>query len=163
MGQPPATTSEAEVLAVVGWLTARGAIYQVNGGWGVDALVGRQTRPHRDLDVFVDEVAVPDLLAWLRHRGYQVVEDWLPVRIELASPCGRVDVHPMAIQANGDGVQQGLGGDVFVHAATDRMTGHIGGHPVSVACRKWLIELRQGYDPRPEDLHDLALLAALED
>ncbi|WP_218961930.1 nucleotidyltransferase domain-containing protein [Actinomyces ruminis] len=52
----------SEVLAVVQWLTARGATYQVYGGWAVDALVGRQTRAHGDLDVFVDATAMPDLL-----------------------------------------------------------------------------------------------------
>lgn len=48
-------TSGREVLAVVAWLEAAGVVYQVNGGWAVDALAGRQTRTHRDVDVFVDE------------------------------------------------------------------------------------------------------------
>lgn len=158
----PAATSAVEVLAVLEWLKARGATYQVNGGWGVDALVGRQTPPHRDLDVFVDQRVVAELQQWLRSRGYEVVADWLPVRIELASPVGRVDVHPLAIQTNGDGIQQGLDGQTFLHPAADRTTGHIGGREVVVASRTRLIELRQGYEPRPEDLHDLAQLAALE-
>jgi lincosamide nucleotidyltransferase A/C/D/E len=162
MEERSAATSEVEVVAVLEWLTARGVTYQVNGGWGVDALVGRRTRSHRDLDVFVDELVVAELLQWLRSREYEVVEDWLPVRIELASPLGRVDVHPMAIQTNGDGIQQGLDGQTFLHSAADRTTGHIGGREVVVGSRTRLIELRQGYAPRPEDLHDLAQLAALE-
>ena len=43
-----------EVLAVVDWLEARGAVHVITGGWAVDALVGRATRPHRDLDVIVE-------------------------------------------------------------------------------------------------------------
>ncbi|MDO4718526.1 MAG: hypothetical protein Q4B08_13315 [Propionibacteriaceae bacterium] len=35
------TTPASEVLAIIGWLTDRRIVYQVNGGWGVDALVGR--------------------------------------------------------------------------------------------------------------------------
>jgi polyisoprenoid-binding protein YceI len=31
-----------------------GCRFWVEGGWGVDALVGRQTRPHRDLDIDID-------------------------------------------------------------------------------------------------------------
>src|SRR5438477_4113231 len=31
-----------------------GCRFWLEGGWGVDALVGRQTRPHRDLDIDVD-------------------------------------------------------------------------------------------------------------
>lgn len=47
-------TSAAEVLAGVDWLTEHEVVYQINGGWAVDALVGRQTRPHGDVDVFLD-------------------------------------------------------------------------------------------------------------
>ena len=56
------TTPASEVLTIIGWLTEKETVYQVNGGWGVDALVGRQTREHGDLDVFVDADAVPDLI-----------------------------------------------------------------------------------------------------
>ena len=162
MGEAPKAMGEEEVLAVVAWLSARGATYQINGGWGVDALVGRRTRAHRDLDVFVDQRLVNELHRWLRSRGNEVIEDWLPVRIELASSLGRVDIHPIAIQTNGDGIQQGPGGQTFLHPAADRATGQIGGRAVVVASRTRLIELRQGYDPRDEDVHDLAQLAALE-
>ena len=34
-----------EVLAVVDWLEARRAVHVITGGWAVDALVGRATRP----------------------------------------------------------------------------------------------------------------------
>ena len=40
------TTPVSEVLTIIGWLTEKETVYQVNGGWGVDALVGRQTREH---------------------------------------------------------------------------------------------------------------------
>ena len=150
-----------EVIAIVDWLTAAGATYQVNGGWGVDALAGRQTRPHRDVDVFVDDTATPALLTWLGDRGYRITEDWRPIRAELAGDRGRIDVHPMAIDANGDGVQHGVGEEVFVHAAKDRTVGTIGGREVVVACAERLRQLRTGYPPRPVDLLDLAVLDRL--
>ncbi|AXH96634.1 nucleotidyltransferase domain-containing protein [Ornithinimicrobium avium] len=80
----------AEVVQIVAWLDANGVVYQINGGWGVDALVGRQTRPHQDLDVFIDEVHEADFMAWLTSRGYRVTEDWRPVRVQLSSPLGQV-------------------------------------------------------------------------
>ncbi|WP_270889028.1 nucleotidyltransferase domain-containing protein [Pedococcus sp. 5OH_020] len=64
-----------------------------------------------------DEVVV--VLDWLEDRGYVVTEDWRPVRVQLAARQGRVDVHPMHVGPNGDGVQQGQGGEVFLHAADD--------------------------------------------
>jgi hypothetical protein len=43
-----------EVLGVLADLTEAGCSVWVAGGWGVDALVGRQTRLHRDLDLALD-------------------------------------------------------------------------------------------------------------
>src|SRR5690606_40573846 len=73
----------AEVVRVVGWLEERSVVYQVNGGWAVDALHGSQTRSHGDLDVFVDSTTVDALMEWLLGRGYSIVEDWRPIRVEL--------------------------------------------------------------------------------
>ncbi|HEU4675013.1 MAG TPA: hypothetical protein VFS29_03440 [Motilibacteraceae bacterium] len=138
-------------------LVAGSVTYQINGGWAVDALAGTQTRPHRDLDRFVDVTAMPDLLPWLESRGYVITEDWGPLRVELASATGRVDVHPMTIQSNGDGIQQGLGDEVFVHPAVERTVGVIGGREVVVATPARLRELRTGYELRPVDHHDLGV------
>lgn len=160
MGAPSQMTA-SEVVRIAAWLEANGVVYQVNGGWGVDGLVGRQTRPHHDLDVFVDESHEAALLAWLASRSYQITEDWRPVRVELSGPHGRVDVHPMRVDAADDGVQQGLGTEVFVHPSEHRVTGRIDGHDVVVASAERARELRSGYPPRAVDLHDLALLDQL--
>ena len=150
-----------EVLAVVDWLEARGAVHVITGGWAVDALVGRATRPHRDLDVIVEAGACDALVQWLRGRGYEVVVDWLPIRVELRrGRCG-VDLHPMKVDGRGDGVQAGFGTQVFEHRAADRTRGRIGGRRVVVATAARLMELHWGYEPRPEDLHDIALLRRL--
>ena len=150
-----------EVLAVVDWLEARGAVHVITGGWAVDALVGRATRPHRDLDVIVEAGACDSLARWLRRRGYEVVVDWLPIRVELRrGRCG-VDLHPMKVDGRGDGVQAGFGTQVFEHRAADRTRGRIGGRRVVVATAARLMELHRGYEPRPEDLHDIALLRRL--
>lgn len=148
----------AEVVQIVAWLDANGVVYQINGGWGVDGLVGRQTRPHQDLDLFIDEDHEAAFLAWLASRGYRVTEDWGPVRVELSSPLGRVDVHAMRLDTAGSGVQQGLGGEVYVHTSEHRVIGRIDGQEVVVASAERARQLRTGYPPRAVDLHDLALL-----
>lgn len=154
--------SAEEVVAVVHWLESRRATYQVNGGWAVDALLGHQTRGHRDLDVFVDQSVVDELLEWLEGRSYSITEDWRPVRVELSGTCGTVDVHPMEIQPNGDGIQRNFtGGMPFIHSAADRTTGRVAGHTITVATVDRLIELRRGYEPRAIDHHDLTLLNGL--
>ncbi len=42
-----------DVLQIITWLETAGIPIWLDGGWGVDALVGRQTRPHDDLDVVI--------------------------------------------------------------------------------------------------------------
>jgi hypothetical protein len=49
---PPSTTTEA--LAILELRGGGGASPVVAGEWGVDALIGRQTREHADLDVAID-------------------------------------------------------------------------------------------------------------
>ncbi|WP_347349401.1 nucleotidyltransferase domain-containing protein [Nigerium sp.] len=46
----------ADVAEVSAALAAAGVRHAVTGGWGADALVGEQTRPHRNLDVAVADL-----------------------------------------------------------------------------------------------------------
>lgn len=155
-------TTAATIHRVVSWIEDRGITYQINGGWAVDALLGRQSRPHRDLDVFVDADHVPGLLAQLSSDGYAIEVDWSPVRIELALGDQRIDVHPMRVTSDGDGIQEGFDGEVYHHRSASRTTGTIGGRAVVVADVERLRELREGYSPRAEDHHDLAVLETIE-
>jgi lincosamide nucleotidyltransferase A/C/D/E len=41
------------------------------GGWGIDALTGRQLRPHSDLDLLVDEADLARATEVLRKAGYE--------------------------------------------------------------------------------------------
>jgi len=72
-----------EVFAVLGALEAAGCRFWLEGGWGVDALVGHQTRPHRDVDVDVDAECGDAALAALaqlgsssRQTGARIVSSW---------------------------------------------------------------------------------------
>jgi hypothetical protein len=47
------TMTAADVVEILGWLRAASAEVWLDGGWGVDALVGEQTREHKDLDLIV--------------------------------------------------------------------------------------------------------------
>lgn len=40
-----------EVVAVYTMMNEAGVELWVDGGWGVDALLGQQTRPHKDMDI----------------------------------------------------------------------------------------------------------------
>ena len=64
--------SWAEVALVLRALNEADIRYWLQGGWGVDALVGRQTRSHRDLDVDLDQTLEAEALDVLTQLGYAV-------------------------------------------------------------------------------------------
>jgi lincosamide nucleotidyltransferase A/C/D/E len=134
----------------------------VAGGWAVDALVGRQTRPHGDLDLAVNANHVARLLDLLRSDGFEITTDWSPVRLELTAPDGRVlDLHPVVFDATGEGTQKGFDDEVFHYAADGFTTGWIGGRRVPCLSAAQQLRFREGYEPREVDRHDVALLRHL--
>jgi lincosamide nucleotidyltransferase A/C/D/E len=103
----------------------------VAGGWGVDALVGRQTREHRDLDLAIDAEQEAFAVAALRRLGYEVETDWRPARVELGAAGWRwVDLHPVCFNRHGHGCQVDLDGGFFEYPSDCFATGRLGGRSV---------------------------------
>ena len=90
----------------------------LTGGWGIDALLQEQMRPHKDLDIIMlvdDVVRLRDLLA---RAGYGLKELWsenswvvdsfgteIPTAFVLHSSQGReVDAHAMRLDERGNGI-----------------------------------------------------------
>ena len=151
-----------EVLGIVADLTEAGCSVWVAGGWGVDALVGRQTRLHRDLDLALDADNETIALSALERRGYRLETDWRPVRVELvAEGRGWVDVHPVVFDATGHGRQADLGGGQFDYPQEAFDQGTLAGVRVPcLSCDQQLL-FHTGYQPRTVDVLDLALLQGL--
>ena len=142
-------------------LDRAGVRHGVAGGWGVDALVGRVTREHRDLDLLVDADQLEDSLSVLGALGYVVETDWLPIRVELAGHAGWVDVHPVRYDASGHGVQAGPEGTQYEYPAGIWTHGRLDGRAVRCLSAEHQVVVHTGYPPRPQDLADLALLDEL--
>ena len=152
----------AEVLAVVAGLHQAGCRSWIAGGWGVDALVGRQTRPHRDLDLALDAEHEAIALEVLHQRGYRVETDWRPVRVELvAQGRGWVDLHPVAFDARGLGRQADVDGGWFEYPSGSWAEGTLGATKVRCLSREQQVRFHSGYPLRDVDLHDLAMLEDL--
>jgi lincosamide nucleotidyltransferase A/C/D/E len=153
---------QPEVFSVLDALDVAGVRWWVAGGWGVDVLIGRQTRAHRDLDLLVDAATYDACLAALGALGYAPETDWLPLRIELAAPGERwVDVHPVVFDATGVGTQGQPPGVTYTYPPSVLTEGHLGGRRIPCLTAELQRELHAGYEPRPEDLYDLALLERL--
>lgn len=56
------------------------------GGWGIDALLGEQTRDHEDLDLVIGLDHALCAARALASSGYALAEDELPTRLVLDNP-----------------------------------------------------------------------------
>jgi lincosamide nucleotidyltransferase A/C/D/E len=149
-----------QVLAVLSLLREAGVDVWVAGGWGVDALLGEETRPHRDLDLIHRHEHEPVLLAALSGAGSSQSLDHRPVRFVLSHPIGReIDCHPVAFAPDGSATQSAPDPDhPFRYPARCFITGAIGGVPVPCLSAKQQVYFHQGYEPAAHDRHDMAQL-----
>ena len=151
-----------QVLELLDAFDRAGIRVWIGGGWAVDAVVGRQTRDHGDLDLAVDAARLDALLGLLGEHGFRATVDWLPSRVELTASDGRrVDVHPVEFRPDGSGVQAGYGGPPFKYPADGFARGTIDGRPVPCLSVAQQLRFREGYPPRDVDVHDVALLQSV--
>jgi lincosamide nucleotidyltransferase A/C/D/E len=130
-------------LALYDLFRSHGITVWVDGGWGVDALLGRQTRPHSDLDVALRHSDVPKLRALLEERGYRDVPrgDTRDCNLVLGNDLGhQIDVHSFELDAQGNNVF-GCG----YRAEHLSGEGTISGRVVKSIPPKQIIEFHTGY------------------
>jgi lincosamide nucleotidyltransferase A/C/D/E len=152
----------AEVVEVLDALERRRVRLWLAGGWGVDALVGVETRLHRDVDLAVDAEDYDACMAALSGLHYTIETDWLPLRVELVASGDRwVDVHPVRFDVDGLGVQGDLEGTRFLYPPTAFTTGRLRGRSVACLSARQQELFHRGYEPRPQDEHDLRQLRTL--
>jgi lincosamide nucleotidyltransferase A/C/D/E len=152
-----------DVRAVLGALKEAGVQVWIDGGWGIDALIGRATRGHLDLDLAIDREHLDRAMEALGRLGFAhnpEIEPGLPARSVLRHDDGRqVDLHPLSFDESGNGMQELGNGAVGIYTA-EGLTGEgdIGG--VTVRCLTPELQLRHhlGYEWDENDWHDMRLL-----
>ena len=74
-------TTISDLFQLLDLLDSIGMRYWLDGGWGIDALYGKQTRAHRDIDIDFDSLYTKQLLDILQENGFILETDWLPTRV----------------------------------------------------------------------------------
>jgi lincosamide nucleotidyltransferase A/C/D/E len=149
------------LLRVVVALENAGVRVWLDGGWGIDALVGEQTREHDDLDCVIALSDVPIARDALAALGFAVSLDELPTRFVVRDRCDhRVDFHTVSFDDTGAATQH-LRDDTMAPYPAQGFSGfgHVAG--VRVACLTAAVQSLHhlGYDPDEKDHHDMGLLA----
>lgn len=140
-------------------LAGSGFEYWIGGGWGVDALVGRQTRDHDDLDISIPSPTLRAVLDLVAAMGFEPHADWLPTRIALRDEQGReIDIHPLVFESDGSAWLPGLDDSRFLYPADSFTSGTIGDRTVPCISAELQAVFHTGYEPQPKDIADIATL-----
>ncbi|XTZ14983.1 nucleotidyltransferase domain-containing protein [Micromonospora echinospora] len=134
----------------------------VGGGWGVDALLGTQTREHADLDLWVPADQLEQVFVAFAENDVDRIFPWpgdRPWNLVLHDGTRRrVDLHLYELLPTG-AIHYGSAVDGISFAA-EALTGRgaIAGRPVSCEAPEWAVRWHVGYPPRDVDRHDVPLL-----
>ena len=146
----------SDVIEIIRLFNENRIEFHIDGGWGVDALLGEQTRPHADLDIAVQHKDVGQIRALLEARGYRDVprDDTRECNFVLGDSLGRqIDIHSYTFDPAGNHVYG-------VEYPSDSLTGTgvVGGHPVKCISPAWLVKFHTGYKLDENDYRDVKAL-----
>jgi lincosamide nucleotidyltransferase A/C/D/E len=165
--------SAEDVISLYQNFSANNIQVWLTGGWGIDALLGRQTRPHKDLDIIVlvdDVVRIRELL---KHAGYTLKELWsenrqtvdsegneVPTAFVLRDAPGReADIHALRLDEQGNGVPVWTNDEGLIFKTSDLAgEGLIAGFPVGCLSPQMQVVRHTGYHLPEVQQRDLDLL-----
>jgi lincosamide nucleotidyltransferase A/C/D/E len=133
----------------------------IDGGWGVDALLGEQTRLHKDLDIAIQQKDVPMLRRFLQTRGYGEIklEDAKAWNFVLGDENGKeIDVHVIVLDDKGNGLYGPPEKGEMYPAASLTGTGAIEGRTVRCISPEWMVKFHSGYPLKEKDFRDVSAL-----
>jgi lincosamide nucleotidyltransferase A/C/D/E len=155
--EPSAQMEAAEVVRLLDLLEAEALVAWLDGGWGVDALLDRQTRSHDDLDLVVELDEVPRVTAVLEGAGYEVVAGGAPKSFVAVDADGRqVDVHPVVFADARGGLYLMDDGHEWVSpSAGFSGSGRVAGRSVRCLTPEVQVLVHDGYELTDKDYREL--------
>lgn len=164
---------EKEAKRLYSLLLENGIQIWVVGGWGIDALNGEQTRPHKDLDVIMHADDIFKTCQILQGEGYARKDLWSEnssiqdsfgntidtAFVLLNSQEYGLDVHAVSFDSAGNGIPAWVESEDFIFSHAD-LSGHgkIGGMAVQCITVKSQIACHSGYSLPDYQIQDMALL-----
>lgn len=125
-----------------------------------DALLGEQTREHRDLDLMHRAEQERTVSGALRAAGFAERLDQRSVRFVFGTPNDReLDLHPLEFAPGGSALQSFFTpGSPFRYPADAFASGTVAGAAVPCLSAAQQVYFHQGYEPAAHDLRDMARL-----
>ena len=155
------TMNAADVLGLYNALENLGVKIWIDGGWGVDALLEKQTREHNDLDIVIQQIDVAKLRTLLESQAYEEIklEIARPHNFVLADNHGHeIDVHVIVMDAEGNGIYGPAEKGEMYPVDALAGTGSIDGQAVKCISPRWTINFHSGYKLKEKDYKDVSAL-----
>lgn len=144
------------VITLLKLFEANGIEVIVDGGWGVDALLGKQTRQHNDLDIATSHHNVAKLRALLNAHGYKEIprDDTSEYNFVMRDTRGHeIDIHTYLFDDKGNNT-----GGIAYPADSLTGAGTINGYSVRCISPEWMVKFHTGYELDENDYHDVRAL-----
>jgi lincosamide nucleotidyltransferase A/C/D/E len=132
----------------------------LDGGWGVDALLGAQTRPHGDLDIVIRESDMVRMERLFADSGFARAEGGDPWNFVLSDRTGReIDAHVVTFDEEGNGLYGPAAlGKAPYPAEAFLGRGFIDGVSVRCMTAEYQMKSHTGYEPDEDDFKDVLAL-----
>jgi lincosamide nucleotidyltransferase A/C/D/E len=147
----------SDVIEIIKGLNDAGVTVWVDGGWCVDALVGRALREHNDLDIAINRQDEKALQDWLELKGYtdRPSPDRSAWNYVVGDKTGcLIDIHVFEFDSEGSHIY----GTAYPR---ESLTGHamLGGIRINCIPPDWMFRFKTGYTPAGKDIIDINALA----
>jgi lincosamide nucleotidyltransferase A/C/D/E len=153
--------SSEKVLELYQSLFREGIQIWLDGGWGVDALLGKQTRNHSDLDIIIADQDLPKFRKLLNKKGYvEVLRDdsseWNFVLMDQAKDL--LDIHVVSFDSHGNGIYGPIDRGIFYPASSFPGEGLINGLKICCLTPEYQLDSHSGYELKEKDRQDILAL-----
>ena len=145
-----------DVLTLYNELENLGITIWVDGGWGVDALIGNQTRDHDDLDIAIKRNDNEKLKEYFESNSYIDEDrpdssDWNYVKRNGSKV---IDVHVCDFDDVGNNIYG-------IKYPIDSLngTGVINNKNVRCISPEWMFKFKTSYTPKEKDIKDIEALS----
>lgn len=149
--------NESDAIEIIYLFQSKGIGIYLDGGWGIDALVGFESRAHNDIDIFIEQqnkdYAVKLLM---NHRYSEKVMEYTTLDHTVWQDDKEriIDLHIFSLNSKDDFVFEGATYPKEVLSGK----GRIGGLEVDCITPEWQIIFHSGYELDDNDIKDVLLL-----
>ena len=149
--------NKADAIEIISYAEDNGINIWLDGGWGVDALLEKETKAHNDIDLFVEIVNSKKFIDIIKEKDFSEIKEaytttshtvWKDAKDRI------IDLHIFEFNKQGDLIFEG---ETYPSSVFSGI-GKIGDKVVKCIGAKDQVLFHLGYEHDENDVHDVRLL-----